>query len=594
MDLRKILFLAFGAVLLVAAGKVPSARDGGQYGAVSDGRQNYPVQLYGVARDWSKQCTRGKAEQCMRLGDAFAVGLGDLKQDGRAAIGYWLKACDLGAGEGCRKAAGTIEAGTTGYAPFPQLAFSTGNKGCALGNHASCAIAALHYYNGDTTAQDRARALQLWNAGCSAGDEDSCRLKAGALLYAGTGQADRQQAAALYRAGCDRGQGWGCSGLADAYAKGLGVARSDAEAAAAARKGCTKTQGDTQLACALHGRYLARTGRAEDMKLATRLLSKACLAGRAEACNEAGEIARRNPPGSGFAAWEVALNFRDGCDLNYAPACYNLGDLYLDKASKLKRDAARAYALWDKACRLGSKPGCDTIAAIEPDLKRQIRAKMPAVDPAAASWDQLEQARRLSKQGRGQDALLAVARLMEEGNAEAEWLLGNWLYFGYPGVLDVNKGQGFTLFENAARQGHVEALKFVSMAYWTGDGVSQDRDKALGYMRYAAGKGDEMALAIYRSMQAEPIRQAQARRAREMAELAERRRNDPWYQFSLAVSAAAAQRAYQPGRNTPRTSSYSSNSWKTAGDIIRESNWNQAINYAQGYTTACPQINPYC
>ena len=173
---------------------------------------------------------------------------------------------------------------------------------------------------------------------------------------------------------------------------------------------------------------------------------------------------------------------------------------------------------------------------------------------------------------------------MQEGNEDAAWLLGGWLYYGLPGVFDTSRrADGLVLFENAARVGHVEAAIYMGMAYWYGDGVAEDRAKGERYMLIAANRGSQMAGAIYRSMKAEPIRQENARRQKEYEEWAAARQNDwasSWTSWTPSASAFAPS---PPAWTGPSVS-----------QIIDNSNWNQRINYLSGSTTACPSSNPYC
>ena len=112
--------------------------------------------------------------------------------------------------------------------------------------------------------------------------------------------------------------------------------------------------------------------------------------------------------------------------------------------------------------------------------------------------------------------LIAAMQLVREGNEDAEWRLGGWMFHGLPGFFGPDKrGDGLILFENAARVGHVDAAIFMGMADWCGDGVEQDRAKGERYMSIAASRGSKMAAAILRSMQAEGQRQDMARRQRE-------------------------------------------------------------------------------
>lgn len=592
MRFLKIAALMLGAMALVAANKIPSGADGYRDSMVDDGKQNYPVKLYGVAIDWDKGCKQqGKAAQCVTLADALDAGLGDLQVDPRGANGYRLLACDKGIAAACSKAAQFMEVGMEYYPPQLPRALQTAEKGCNLGDTTACATAAIHYYRGDVTTADRAKAIGLWDNGCSKGDEEACRLKAGALYYDSGDDASRRQAVQLYNAGCTRKQGWGCSGYANALATGVGVAQDDAQAFEAGRKGCLQSSGQTILACAIYARYLARTGTPDEVGKASQLLTKACLAKIGQACDEAGRVGQKGTPGSKIANWEIALSFRDGCDLDYGLACGDLAMLYANGSDEIKVDYARAIALLDKGCRLGDvyNYSCDVLKNSKA-LADEYRPQRPAIDPSAPVEVQLAKAKEFAEGGRGEEAFDTVARLVEEANAEAQWVLGGWMYYGYDGVVssgDIDTNTGFILIKNAADQGHFEAMKWVGMAYWEGDGVDVDQKKAMDYMAYPAERGDEEALAIYRSMAAEPIRQENARRAAEYAAAAESRKNDFWSNFSAAASSWAS------SASSYSSSSSSSYNWQSTQSIFDNSNFNQFVNHIES-GSVCPSYNPYC
>jgi uncharacterized protein len=587
----RLILLSFFTISLTGASKSPSAYDGYAEAYVSDGKQNYPVTLYGVARDWDKACRKGRADQCSRLATALTVGEGDLVPDLRAAIGYHLLACGKGAATGCVSAAELVREGRA-YPPIPALAYQTAQRGCALKDNDSCAAVALHLYRGDAVAVDKARAVQMWDAACPAsGSGDACRLKAGALFYESQDSADQAAAIRLYQKACDAKQGWGCSGLADAYARGRGLTKNDAMAASTARNGCLNSTGDTVLACAIHARYLSNSTNPADVGRASMLLTTACLAKVGEACNDAGLMAKRKPSGSKFADWEIALSFRNGCDLNYGPACGNLGQLYDGGYGDIEAVPGYAVALYDKGCRLGDAASCQRVKAMG-TAAQTARAKRPAIDPSLPAAAQLAEATRIAKAGQGAQALSTVTRLMREAVPDAEWLLGGWYYYGEPGVVATpNKKDGFILFDNAARQGNIEALKWVGMAYWEGNGVAQDRKKAMGYMRAAATRDDPMAMAIYRSMQNEPVRQANARRQKEMEAAAAQQRAS----WSKAFSAASSRWSSSSSSSSSYSSSAAASaSWQRYQARADQTNFNNYVSYSTGRTSACASSNPYC
>ena len=590
MRFLKIAALVLGACALVAANKVPSGADGYRDSFLDDGKQNYPVKLYGIAIDWDKACRQGKAAQCVTLADALDAGLGDLQVDPRGANGYRLLACDKGIAAACARAAQFMETGMEYYPPQLPRALQTAEKGCNLGDTTSCATAAIHYYRGDVTTADRTKAIGLWDNGCSKGDEEACRLKAGALYYDSGDDASQRQAVQLYSAGCSRKQGWGCSGYANALATGVGAMQSDAQAFEAGRKGCLESSGQTILACAIYARYLARSSDPAEVGKASQLLTKACLAKIGQACDEAGRVGQKGTPGSKIANWEIALSFRDGCDLGYGLACGDLGMLYANGSNEIKVNIARGIALLDKGCALKDEYSCYVLSNSKA-LADEYRPQIPAIDPAAPVEVQLAKAKEFVEAGRGDEAFDTVARLVEEANAEAQWVLGGWLYYGYPGAVstsDIDTNTGFILIKNAADQGHFEAMKWVGMAYWEGDGVDVDQKKAMDYMAYPAERGDEEAIAIYRSMAAEPIRQENARRAAEMAAAAEARKNDFWSNFSAAASSWASSAS-----SYSSSSSSSSSSWQSVQSIFDNSNFNQFVNSVQ-YGSVCPSYNKYC
>jgi len=592
MQFWKTAALTAIAVLGIAANDIPDAREGGRDSVVHDGKQNYPVRLYGIARDWSSDCVRGRARDCERLGDAFLSGLGDLEQDLRAAMGYWLLACNAGSGDACVKAANAIEAGTTHYPANPRLAFETASKGCDADHDASCAIASLHYYRGDVVAQDRPLALAGWNHGCASGDEDSCRLKAGALFFESTNAADHREAVQLYRAGCERNQGWGCSGYADALRSGKGVAQDEDRAFTIARQGCREGEGgNSVLACVIYAKRLGNSGNTDDVQMAGSLLTNACLSGQAEGCYEAGNLGYANRPGSRIADWEVPLSFREGCDMGHAASCSTLGALYDEGYGSLKVNQVRSIALMDRACKMGDAFGC-TIMQTYGSRADSALTQVPAINPADPADVQIAQAMAmLDDPLQGETALIAVARLMEEGVADAEWLMGGWFYYGLPGLLDQNRNNGIILIENAARQRHLEALKWISMAYWEGSGVPMDRQKGSAYMAYAAAQGDEESIAIYRSMLMQPERDRRARQAEEARQLAEARQNDFWYQFGLAMSSmASSASSYSPST----TQRMADQSWQRHQSAMDQLHWNQRMDYLTGASSACNRSNPYC
>ncbi|WP_321395974.1 hypothetical protein [Emcibacter sp.] len=580
-----------------AAEKIPLGHEGRRDSAVFNGHQNMPVVLYGVAIKWNSGCLKGKTDKCLRLARAFEIGEGDLKLEIRTALGYYLEACKKGAGEGCSRAAEIIRAGDAGFTD-EKLTRETAQRGCNdLDDQTSCARLAESLAS-TSSDENRSRAEQLIERACQKGNSEGCRLKAVALFYDRNNAESPAEAVELFTKFCKKKQAWGCTGLAEARDKGRGVKADPKKASAAARKGCLEAEGNTIPACALYGRYLVEDNSEEKISQGVKILAKACLAGDAFACNDAGELGWKQGAGNGLALWEIPLYFRDACDMDLAEGCLNLSAVYKNGFNNVSQDDAAMIALLDKACALGSSEACGKVEAFGKMAKIYRRRTQP-IDPSLPAKQQLSHAIQIIDHGKGRAqknrSLDTVVRLMHEGVAEAEWVLAGWLYYGKPGLIDqINKSDGFILFENAARQQHVEAAKWVGMAYWYGDGVPLDRQKGKGYMALAAARGDEMAIAIYRSMEAQKIRDNKARRAKEMAEAAERRKNDWAYQFGLAAAAWAEGRRNTPYSYGGGSGRLASESWRRSQQALDKQNWNNAVNYTVGRTSACPMSNPYC
>ncbi|WP_319585718.1 tetratricopeptide repeat protein [uncultured Desulfobulbus sp.] len=80
-----------------------------------------------------------------------------------------------------------------------------------------------------------------------------------------------------------------------------------------------------------------------------------------------------------------------------------------------------------------------------------------------------------------------VLEKAEQGNAQAEYLLGRRYYFGEGVTQDREKAAQW--HTKAADQGHATAQYVLGLLYSTGDGVHQDKKKAVGWITRAAGQG---------------------------------------------------------------------------------------------------------
>jgi len=590
VTLSRTLFTFLTTLLAVSApakakDKPPTHYDNSRESFVFDGRQNYPYVIRGVMIDWELACLKGKSDACLKLARAFETGFGVIPADARAAVGYFLEACKKGSGEGCVRAGEMLREGTPGY-KLPALAQQQAERGCnQLKYQPACASLAVSQAAAVPSGSDQSDALLA--KACAAGDDMGCRNRANSLFYVRKDAASRAEALRLFEPACRARKSWGCQGMADAYRNGWGLTADATRAAEFERVGCVETQGDKLRLCTYHGERLTQSRNKVDINRGEQYLSAACSANDGQACFSVARVVLLNLPGATTNFQESLYFARRGCELGEGRACLMLGMAYAGDFGRVEREDPVAFALFERGCKLGEQASCGRVgkmAAADPSL-RTVR---PAIDPAAPAVQQLKLAKQMVEGNSNRMAgLQAVARLMREGNEDAQWLLGGWMYFGLPGLFGTERKQdGLILFENAARVGHVDAAIFMGMAYWYGQEVPLDRAKGEEYMAIAASRGDQKAAAILRSMKNEPIREENARRQKQYEEWAAQSRafwNSPAAMFSRSWSAPST--SYNP------TPTYSGPS---VSQIYDTHNFNNAISYYSGGTSSCAASNPYC
>ena len=571
---------------------IPRAEEGYADSALVDGKQNYPFELYGVSRDWDAQCRKGNTAQCIRLAKAFEEGLGALAKDNRAAIGYYLFACEKGSATGCSTSASMLFDGDMGYRNDP-LAAKNAQYGCeSLKDQRSCAIMGYAQKRGLGMAQNEAGAFAKWNAACAGGEDLGCEFKAYSLFNEYKDAATGQQAVALFQTACDQQLAWGCAGLSFAYEQGRGVGKDEAQSFTMAQKACVEGKGDTHLACIQYGDALFDSGRADNVAKGVKFLFTGCQGGNAYACNKLGQSAVFKLRAGQNTNMTEGLHFlRMACDMDYAVACEGLGQAHLDAKGDLDGHPGITFALWEKACKLGRQETCKAWRALGDE--KAFRATVPPIDPALPANVQIAQALGKKKQGDVRTAWFTLRDLMYEGNDDAEWLVGSWLYYGVPGLVDANKASGLIAIQNAASVGQPDAMKWLAYAYWDGVAVPQDRQKAKNYMAYLAVRGDREAEAVWRSMDAEGARKAYARRQAEFAALMERLAKIQARQYAQASYTSSSSSSSYSGSS----SSYSGSSSSSLSDSlarIRSNNDYYAANISRAQGRSCPIGNSYC
>lgn len=572
----------FGLQAAQAGNKPPTPYDESRDGYVYDGRQNYPFRLLGVTIEWSKSCNKGQADACLKLANALGGGFGALPADQRASLGYYMQACKRGAGEGCTRAVTMLRDGTAGYT-LPDLAREQAEWGCTqLKHRPSCASLAVSQATGAGVSPEASAGLLA--QACAGGDDVGCRMKANTLFYQRADPDSRGEALKMFDPACKAKKAWGCMGMADAYTNGWAVSRDPARAADFARIGCIEARGDKLRLCTLHGTVLTASAGKAQINQGERILIASCQAHDGLACLQLGQIGLTPPPGATTTLQEAMYFARRGCELGQAQACRILGAIYSRTVPQIDADPVAAIALLDRGCSLGDQISCGSaVKLVRSDPL--LRGRVPSINPAEPAAEQLRMANQAVTSGNQMSGLQAVARLMHEGNEDAEWMMGNWMYAGLPGVFgEERKQDALTLFENAAKVGHVDAAVFMGMAYWYGQGVPEDHTKGPNYMLIAADRGSNEAAAIARSMRAEPMRQENARRQREFAEW-EAQRRAYWASHPVQVAASWS---------SPATMYNPVPTGRSVEQIYDESNFSNAISYYSGYTSVCSSSNRYC
>jgi len=90
-----------------------------------------------------------------------------------------------------------------------------------------------------------------------------------------------------------------------------------------------------------------------------------------------------------------------------------------------------------------------------------------------------------------EDEMKILQKNAEQGDADAQFLLGFWYFGGVDGVKDYAKA--FEWFLKATEQGEKHAQTYMGLLYFNGLGVSENKEKACEWFLKAAEHGDPRA-----------------------------------------------------------------------------------------------------
>lgn len=152
---------------------------------------------------------------------------------------------------------------------------------------------------------------------------------------------------------CEGGDPKGCTGLGGLLRAGLAAGKVSDDGAAALAAFLKACEGGEAASCVAGGEMSYQgLGVAKDSKAAEELFEKACTAGEPMGCNDMGIVLADKKETSKAAGY-----YEKACNDKSALGCVGLGLLARDGRG-VPKDAARAKALFDRACKAGVQVGC--------------------------------------------------------------------------------------------------------------------------------------------------------------------------------------------------------------------------------------------
>lgn len=354
-----------------------------------------------------ERCDGARATSCLRAGRML-----ERKSRYEEAAKLYEKSCEKDHGAGCRQLARLAFMGL-GVPRDLQQAMSLEERACTLGDGVACAIQAERYWTATGVYPSEKRARELYQRAvglleeqCEAGSGEACS-QLGVVFTNGWGvQADLTRAEAAYRSGavlddkaCREQDGLACLRLASSKKKGRGVvadlaasrALFDSACSYGVAAACVELGTDASRApltrvyeaecakgnCAQSCARAAETFDAlAEPERAMELNTRACNLGHGASCEHiknarAAINAYRSAceHGDGAACGALAGLLTDaasveqsllrGCDLAEPSACLTLAQLLKTGSGALPKNEDRARLIFEKACNLGKKAGCD-------------------------------------------------------------------------------------------------------------------------------------------------------------------------------------------------------------------------------------------
>ncbi|MEO1267345.1 MAG: hypothetical protein AAFX99_04545 [Myxococcota bacterium] len=316
------------------------------------------------------ECTQGDPAACLILADRLRHGHSNVDIDLGQARDWYQMACDGGSARGCARLGAWYSSIAWGLEATQHKALELLRKGCAGQEAEACMLLARRGYYGQDGERDKASAQQrfaqaraLAQASCEAGQAEACVLMWTMAKEGYGARASLPQMQDYARKACALGDMSSCMWLGRTHGPDLSTVQQ--RGMPIAERACLAGRATSCVELASIYR-MGWDGR-QDLAKAHRLLVRACDGGHAEGCQELFTMSRL---GLGTAISEAAADKALGashdalklaCDGGHAQSCHDLAKAFLDlKDNPEAGKQARIYA--GRSCDLNYAPGCSALS----------------------------------------------------------------------------------------------------------------------------------------------------------------------------------------------------------------------------------------
>ena len=183
---------------------------------------------------------------------------------------------------------------------------------------------------------------------------------------------------------------------------------------------------------------------------------------------------------------EAAKWYRKAAEQEQLNAQFALGRFY-ETGTAVEQDTAKALH-WKAAEQGVEQDNADSIGYKKNvDVPVAMGANQNRVAPRPYPDASIEKAKELGKNKEWGQAIQLLKPVAEQGNAEAQCLLGHYSFSG-------NNDEAAYWYRKAAEQGDAGAMLQLGVCYYLGTGVEEDGNEALRWYKKAADRGNTDAM----------------------------------------------------------------------------------------------------